>query len=86
MIGATNLEDNIDPAIKRAGRFDKILHVPIPDIEGRKQLFAYYLNKTKQEEGLDIKVLAKRTTGFTGADIQNMVNLAIMNAVKNRKY
>lgn len=78
------MEENIDPAIKRAGRFDKILHVPIPDIEGRKQLFSFYLNKAHQNEGLSIEALAKRTTGFTGADIQNMVNLAILNAVKSR--
>jgi ATP-dependent metalloprotease len=45
VIGATNFEESLDPAIKRAGRFDKIIQIPLPDVRGRKQIFDYYLKK-----------------------------------------
>ena len=66
VIGATNMENSIDPAIKRAGRFDKIIHVPFPDIKGRKQIFNYYLKKIKFDIKIKPKDLAKKTSGFTG--------------------
>lgn len=84
IIGATNMEESLDPAIKRPGRFDKIIHVPLPDIKGRQDIFSYYLQKIQFAKDVDKEMLARRTTGFSGADIQTMVNVAILNAVKNR--
>lgn len=83
VIGATNMEESLDAAIKRPGRFDKIIHVPLPDLKGRQEIFKYYLQKIKYAKDVDQEMLARRTTGFSGADIQTMVNVAIMNAVKN---
>lgn len=57
----------------------------LPDIKGREQIFDYYLRKIKHEEEIDKTVLARMTTGFSGADINNAVNLAILNAVKSGK-
>ncbi|EGR28220.1 hypothetical protein IMG5_181490 [Ichthyophthirius multifiliis] len=71
VIGATNMEQSIDDAIKRPGRFDKIIHVPLPDIKGQNHVSA--------------KELARQTSGFSGADIQNMVNISILNAIKNHR-
>ncbi|EGR31772.1 metalloprotease m41 ftsh, putative [Ichthyophthirius multifiliis] len=85
VIGATNFEQAIDPAIKRPGRFDKIIHVPLPDIKGREQLFQYYLKNIKIQNDIQAKELARQTTGFSGADIQNMVNISILNAIKDNR-
>ena len=83
MIGATNLEEALDPAIKRPGRFDKIINIPLPDVKGREEIFDYYLKKIQHEENIDKAVLARQSSGYSGADIQNVVNLAILNAIKN---
>jgi len=83
VIGATNLDQAIDPAIKRPGRFDKIINVPLPDIRGREEIFKYYLKNITYNNQLSPKELARQTSGFSGADIQNMVNIAILNAIKN---
>lgn len=85
VIGATNLEEGLDPAIKRPGRFDKIINVPFPDIRGREEIFDYYLKKIPHDDDVDKNVLARKSSGYTGADIQNIVNLAILNAVKNNR-
>eukprot|EP01016_Furgasonia_blochmanni_P047136 TRINITY_DN689_c0_g1_i13.p1 TRINITY_DN689_c0_g1~~TRINITY_DN689_c0_g1_i13.p1 ORF type:complete len:540 (+),score=132.30 TRINITY_DN689_c0_g1_i13:559-2178(+) len=85
VIGATNMEQALDPAIKRPGRFDKVIHVPLPDVRGREDIFKYYLEKIKYDNNIDASILARQTTGFSGADIQNMVNLAILNAVKHSR-
>jgi len=85
VIGATNFPEAIDPAVKRPGRFDKIIHVPLPDVKGREEIFRYYLNKIKVDSKVDPKFLARQTSGMSGADIQNMVNLAILNAIKNNR-
>ncbi|CAD8076415.1 unnamed protein product [Paramecium primaurelia] len=83
VIGATNFEQVLDPALKRPGRFDKMIHVPLPDVRGREQIFSYYLNKIKFDEKKVLPTnLARQTSGFSGADIQNMVNVAILNAIK----
>ncbi|CAD8076171.1 unnamed protein product [Paramecium sonneborni] len=86
VIGATNFEQVLDPALKRAGRFDKIMHIPLPDIKGRQQIFSYYLNKIKyNKQSVDPLKLAQLTTGLSGAEIQNIVNLAILNSIKNNR-
>jgi ATP-dependent metalloprotease len=82
VIGATNFEQSLDSAIKRPGRFDKIINVPLPDIKGREDIFGFYLKKIKADNSVDASILARQSTGFTGADIQNVVNIAILNAIK----
>jgi len=85
IIGATNHEDVLDPAAVRPGRFDKKIHVPLPDVEGRTEIFNLYLDKIAK--GLDISAnkLAKMTPGFSGAEIENLVNTAITEAVHKGK-
>ena len=84
LVGATNLGDSLDPAILRAGRFDKTIHVPYPDQKGRTDIQNYYLSKIKSKN-IDPQKQSKRLIGFTGADIKNFVNLAILRAVKQDK-
>jgi len=85
ILGATNFPEAIDPAVKRPGRFDKIINVPLPDVKGREDIFTYYLKKIKIDTDVKPSTLARQTIGFSGADIQNMVNIAILNAVKNNR-
>ena len=83
VIGATNMPDKIDKAILRPGRFDKIINVPYPDRQGRKEIFDLYLSKVKYDkDNVDLDTIVKATTGFTGASIRNMVNIAVLNAIK----
>ena len=77
VIGATNHEDSLDPAAVRPGRFDKKIHVPLPDVNGRESIFDLYLNKIQKHEEVEAKRLATMTPGFSGAEIQNLVNTAI---------
>ena len=82
IIGATNYQSSLDPALTRAGRFDKTINVPPPDKNGRQKLFEYYLKDIKYQT-IDTNAIARQTTGLTGADIKNIVNIAILNAIKN---
>jgi ATP-dependent Zn protease len=85
VIGATNHEDVLDPAAVRPGRFDKKIHVPLPDINGRENIFQLYLNKISQGIDVNARKLAEMTPGFTGAEIENLVNTAITEAVHKLK-
>ena len=85
VIGATNHEASLDPAAIRPGRFDKKIHVPHPDVNGREDIFNLYLGKISRNEDIDHKVLAQMTPGFTGAEIENLVNTAITEAVHQNK-
>lgn len=85
VIGATNHEDALDPAAVRPGWFDKKVHVPHPDLKGWKDIFELYLAKIKKESDVDAEKLAKMCVGFTGADIENLVNTAISEAVHHDK-
>jgi len=80
LIGATNFAENLDEALTRPGRFDKIINVPLPDSKGRKELFDYYLEKIVKSKDVDSDVLAKSTPGLSGADISNMINMAAIKA------
>uniref|UniRef100_A0A0N4V6W3 AAA domain-containing protein n=1 Tax=Enterobius vermicularis TaxID=51028 RepID=A0A0N4V6W3_ENTVE len=80
IIGATNRVEDLDKALLRAGRFDLRVMVNPPDLLGRKDIFGHYLSKIVHTDELDIDTLAKGTTGFTGADIENMVNQAALRA------
>ena len=85
VIAATNVgEADLDPALMRSGRFDRKIYVTNPRLEDRVALFQYYLKKTKYQESIDTKVLAKRTVGFSAADIAGMVREASLISVRNK--
>ncbi|MGB2693677.1 MAG: ATP-dependent zinc metalloprotease FtsH [Dehalococcoidia bacterium] len=86
VIAATNRPDILDPALLRPGRFDRQVVLDRPDIRGRQGILEVHSKGKPLEEGLDLKVLAKQTPGFSGADIANLVNeAAILAARRNKK-
>ena len=76
VIAATNRPDVLDPAILRPGRFDRQVVIGIPDVKGREEVFKIYAKNKPIDENVDLKTLAKRTPGFTPADIENMMNVS----------
>jgi cell division protease FtsH len=74
MIAATNRPDILDPALLRPGRFDRQIAVDRPDMAGRRQILEVHAKGKPVEEGLDLQVIARRTPGFTGADLANVLN------------
>ncbi|XP_043197197.1 ATP-dependent zinc metalloprotease YME1L-like [Amphibalanus amphitrite] len=80
VLGATNRPDHLDSALRRPGRFDVEINVAAPDLEGRKDIFHLYLDKITLGPDVDVDSLARGTIGFTGADIENMVNQAALRA------
>jgi len=78
IIAATNRPDIIDSALLRPGRFDRLLFVPPPDLEARRQIFKIHTRKTPLGEDVNLDELAKRTDGYTGADIASVANTAVM--------
>jgi len=82
VIAATNRPDIVDPALLRPGRFDKLLYVPLPDLEARKEILKIHLRKKHLAEDVDIDDLAKRTEGYTGADLAAICNTAVMLAIR----
>ncbi len=78
VIGATNRPDILDPALLRPGRFDRIIYVPPPDKEARKQIFKIHTRKVPLAEDVDLDKLAELTEGYTGADIEAVVREAVM--------
>ena len=86
VIGATNaLEEILDPALLRPGRFDRKVYITKPGLEGREALFAYYLNKVKHEASVDVGRLARKAVGKTPAEIENIVKEAALIATRNGK-
>ncbi len=85
LISATNRPDVLDPALLRAGRFDRQIVVSVPDIMGRVGILNVHVRKIPLADDVDIKVLARGTPGFTGADIENMVNEAALMAARRGK-
>ncbi len=86
IMAATNRADILDKALMRAGRFDRQIHLELPDINERKDIFKVHLKPIKLETNLDIEFLAKQTPGFSGADIANVCNeSALIAARKNKK-
>jgi len=85
VISATNRPDILDPALLRPGRFDRQIVVPIPDIKGREEIFKVHIRKKRVSDDVDVSVLARGTPGFTGADIENMVNEAALIAARKGK-
>lgn len=82
VMAATNLAESLDPALKRPGRFDRQVAVPLPDLRGREELFDYYLSDKPVAPDVDKDLLARQTQGFSGADISNVVNEAALTAAK----
>lgn len=74
VMGATNRSNDLDRAMLRPGRFDVQVTVPVPDYKGRKELFEHYLSKVRATIDIDLDMLCRTTVGFTGADIENLVN------------
>ncbi len=83
VIGATNRPDMIDPALLRPGRFDRIIEVPPPDEEARYEILKILTKKMPLAKNISLKQIAKATEGFTGADLENLVREAGMNAIRN---
>ena len=86
ILAATNRADVLDSALLRAGRFDRQIHVELPDLQERKEIFQVHLRPLKLDETVDIDFLSKQTPGFSGADIANVCNEAALIAARgNRK-
>ncbi len=86
-IGATNRIQALDPALLRPGRFDKKMRIDAPDLEGRRDIFEYYLSKMAHDESMDPMVLATETPGYTPADIKYLLNETLRYALfDGRRY
>ncbi len=85
VIAATNREDVLDPALLRAGRFDRTITVNLPDKKGREAIFHVHSRNKLVDPKVDYAALAKRTVGFSGADIENIMNEAAILAVRGNK-
>ena len=83
ILAATNRADMLDSALMRAGRFDRQIHVDLPDLNERKAIFQVHLRPVKTDDSLDIDFLARQTPGFSGADIANVCNEAALIAARH---
>ena len=82
IIAATNRKDVLDPALLRPGRFDRQVTVPNPDIKGREKILGVHARKTPLGPDVDLRIIARGTPGFTGADLANLVNEAALTAAR----
>ena len=82
ILAATNRADVLDAALLRAGRFDRQIHVELPDLQERKEIFLVHLRPIKLDESVDVDFLSKQTPGFSGADIANVCNEAALIAAR----
>ncbi|KIJ17405.1 hypothetical protein PAXINDRAFT_168077 [Paxillus involutus ATCC 200175] len=82
VVAATNFPQSLDPALTRPGRFDRHIAVPLPDVRGRIQLLKHFMKDVISSQTVDPMILARGTPGFSGAELQNMVNLAAIQAAK----
>ena len=85
VMAATNRPDILDPALLRPGRFDRQIVVSEPDIGAREEIIKLYVKDKPFEQGIDFKLLAKNTAGFSGADLENMINESILLAARKDK-
>ena len=85
VMAATNRADILDKALLRAGRFDRQIHVDLPDLNERKAIFGVHLRPLKLDPSVDVDTLARQTPGFSGADIANVCNEAALIAARNNK-
>ena len=85
VLAATNRPDILDPALLRPGRFDRRIHIGAPDVKGREEILKVHARNKKLDAGVDLRIVARSTVGFTGADLSNLLNeAAIMAARDNR--
>jgi len=85
ILAATNRPETLDPALLRAGRFDRQVLVDRPDVNGREAILKIHVQKVKLAEGVDLKVIAQKTPGFSGADLANIINEAALLAARKNK-
>ncbi|XP_028822305.1 ATP-dependent zinc metalloprotease YME1L1-like [Denticeps clupeoides] len=85
VIGATNFAEALDNALIRPGRFDMQVTVPRPDVKGRTEILNWYLKKIKVESSVDAEIIARGTVGFSGAELENLVNQAALRAAVDGK-
>lgn len=85
IIASTNRPDVLDPALLRPGRFDRQIHVPLPDVSGRLEILKIHIQKVNVVEDVDLQVIAKGTPGFSGADLKNLVNESALMAARNNE-
>ena len=85
ILAATNRADILDKALMRAGRFDRQIHVELPDLKEREEIFKVHLRNLKLADDFDLEFLAKHTPGFSGADIANVCNEAALTAARKNK-
>lgn len=82
VMAATNRPDVLDPALLRPGRFDRQIVVPRPDLKGRKAILQVHSRKTPLQKDVDLSVIARSTPGFSGADLENLVNESVLRAAR----
>ncbi len=85
IIAATNRPDVLDPALLRPGRFDRQVEIPLPDVDGRHEILKVHVKKAKIKKGIDLRVIARGTPGFSGAELANLINEAALLAVRRKK-
>ncbi len=85
VVSATNRPDVLDPALLRPGRFDRQVTVPVPDLNGREKILKVHTKKTPLADDVDLSLIARGTPGFSGADIENLVNEAALIAARENK-
>ena len=85
LLAATNRPDVLDPALKRPGRFDRQVQVPNPDIKGREKILIVHAKKSPLGPDVDLRIIARGTPGFSGADLANLVNEAALSAARTGK-
>ena len=85
LIAATNRPDVLDPALLRPGRFDRQVNVPNPDVNGREKIIRVHMRNVPLSADVDVKVIARGTPGFSGADLMNLVNEAALTAARRNK-
>ncbi len=86
VLAATNRPDVLDKALLRPGRFDRQIVVPAPDVKAREQILEVHSKKKRFEADVDLKIIAKNTSGFTGADLENLLNEAALLAARRDKH
>ncbi|XP_069815222.1 ATP-dependent zinc metalloprotease YME1L1 isoform X2 [Dendropsophus ebraccatus] len=85
IIGATNFPEALDNALVRPGRFDMQVTVPRPDVKGRTEILKWYLSKIKYDQSINAEIIARGTVGFSGAELENLVNQAALKAAVDGK-
>ncbi len=85
VLAATNRPEDIDPALLRPGRFDKIIEIPMPDDVTRLEIFKVHTKRMPLDKDVDLGELANSTENYTGAEIENIVREAGMNAIRNKR-